>query len=703
MAETIEVKKILYITMSNLGDALMGLPAFDFLRRECPDARITVMAGPRTQCVFQNHPDVHRLIVYDKLASLRHKIELFFRLKKERFDVIVDLRDTFYRWGIPARHKNPAWLRYPDWCVHSSQKHLFKAVVTLRGPDIQEEEFLEFDARRNPSFISPKDEAATDELLKKNNLTRADEFVLIVPGARSNLKKWHKEGYIEVIRSIKKIYGFPVAVVGDKNDQTLVTDIIQKTGTDSIDFSGKTTFGQLCSLVLRSKLVICNDSGVLHIASYLDKSVVGIYGPSDYKEYGPWSKRGIAVRKNILCAPCGQAHCRHDRECIKTITPYDVMLAVRLILEGEEGKLRESKYRRILIVRTDRIGDVLLSTPVIKALRDHYPLSYIAMIVSVQTKDLVEGNPYLDRVIVFDKDKQHKGLFRTLSFSKKLKQMQFDVAIILHPTMRVHFICFLAGIKERIGYDRKAPYFLTKTIPHTKQNGLKHEVEYNFDLLKPLGITTVYRELYMPIKMSSERLVEDLLKQAGITPQDKIVVVNPAASCISKRWPLQKFSEVIDRLMSAYPYLKVLIITDSIQRPIAEELLSLTESKPIDVSGRFNLSQLASLFKRCALVISNDSGPVHLSVAVGTPVISIFGRNQPGLGPRRWGPLGKSDVVLHKKTECAPCLAHACQQDFKCLEAVSVEEVLSVAARILKEQDKNKKTIDYSPDTLRLR
>ncbi len=690
MVETPEIKKILYITMSNLGDAMMGLPAFDFLKRSCPSARITVVAGPRTQCVFKNHPDVSNLIVYDKHAPLRDKIRLFYKLKREGFDLILDLRDTFYRWGIPAKYKNPARITFPAWCVHSSEKHLFKAVAAVRGPNIQEEEFAEYNSRRNPSFISAQEEAATDELLKKNGISGNTEFILVVPGARSSLKKWHKEGYTEVVRSIKNLYGLEVAVVGDEGDRELVSDIIQGAGGGAIDLCSKTSFGSLASLVFRSKLVICNDSGVLHIASYLGKPVVGIYGPSDYKEYGPWSKHGVAVRKNLLCSPCGKAHCRRGRECIETVKPYDVLLAVRLILESRQAQFSDTKYRRILVCRTDRMGDVLLSTPVIKVLRDNFPLSYIAMMVSAQTKDLVEGNPHLDRVIVFDKDKRDKGLFRTIAFSKKLKAIGFDLAIILHPTMRVHLVCFLAGIKERIGYDWRAPYFLTKAIPHTKQTGARHEVEYNFDLLKPLGISEFSSQLHMPIAPSSERFVEDMLKQLNITPKDRIVVVNPSSSCISRRWPLEKFAQVIDRLTVKFDSLKVLITSDSIHRPIAEELLTLTRSgHPIDVSGRFNLSQLASLFKRSSLVISNDSGPVHLSVAVGTPVISIFGRNQPGLGPRRWRPLGLSDIFLHKKTDCNPCLAHACKEGFKCLDLITADEVFDHAVSILKE-DKNK-------------
>lgn len=680
MADAGAIDKILFITLSNLGDCLMSLPAFDFLRREYPKARITVVVSDRTRCVFENHPGADEVVVFDKRAPLARKIALFFEWQRKGFDCVVDLKNTFYRWGLRAPFKNPAFARYPEWCRHDSQRHLYQAILAVGGHDLDEASFDEYNSRRNPSFIQASDHEHARVLLEKNGIT-GDEYVLLVPGARSSLKRWDQAGYLEVGRAIVQKYGFRVVVIGDASEEALVRDIASGVGQGAVGLAGRTTFGQLAALAARAKIVIANDSGVLHIASYLDKLVVGIYGPSDYVRYGPWSKRGFVVRKNVLCGPCGKAHCFRDRACITTISPYDVMLAIRLIMEGPSARLKEGRYRRILVSRTDRIGDVVLSTPVLKALREHYPSSFIAMMVSPATRDIVEGNPYLDEVITFDKDRSG-SLWGTVHFAKRLRDKKFDVVVVLHPTVRVHLLMFLAGIRERIGYDRKGPYFLTTTVPHRKQLGERHEAEYNFDLLKPLGIEETALELFMPIRPASERIVEEVLRQAGVENGSLLIAVNPSASCVSKLWPVSKFAEVIDALAARYRA-KVAIVSDESHRALSEELLGLTKSMPLDLSGRFNLSELASFLKRCALVVSNDSGPVHLASAVGTPVISIFGRNQPGLGPRRWGPRGPQDVFLHKTTACAPCLAHACEKDFQCLQAVTVEEVLAHAARIL--------------------
>jgi len=679
-----DVKKILYITMSNLGDALMALPAFDYLRRTFREARITVVAGPRTRVLFATHADVDRLLVFDKRAPLREKRQFFRQLQAEGFDVLIDLRNSFFRWGLRARYKNPAWVRMPSWIEHSRHEHLYKTVVAVGGRNISKEEFLALDARRSPSFIRPEDRGHVEELLAQRGIPKGETFALVAPGARSDLKKWHISGYAQVIRELPAETGLPVVVIGDSGDRTAIEQVVRESGGRAVSLIGQTDFGQLAALLLRSRFVICNDSGILHLAGYLGVPVIGIYGPSNERRYGPWSAQSLVVRKHVMCAPCEKAHCRRGRVCIETVRPFDVLLAVRVLLAGQAESVRQTRYQRILVARTDRIGDVLLTTPAVKALRLHYPTSYIAMMVAPATRQLVEGNPYLDEVIVLDKRGRHRGMLATWRLALALRRKGFDVAVILHPTVRVHLLCFLAGIRERIGYDRKAPYLLTRTIPHKKQEGRKHELEYNFDVLGLLGVTTAERELFMPIRPDAEREVEGRLKEAGIAADVTLVAVNPAASDASKRWPAAKFAALIDR-MGQMPGVRVAVVADAAHRAVTQELLLTTRVSVLDFTGAFDLSQLASFFKRCRLLVSNDSGPVHIAVAVHTPVISIFGRNQPGLGPERWGPVGPRDVAVHKETGCDPCLAHACTRGFRCLEAISVDEIFAHAQKILKE------------------
>ncbi|MCX5712746.1 MAG: lipopolysaccharide heptosyltransferase II, partial [Candidatus Omnitrophica bacterium] len=343
----------------------------------------------------------------------------------------------------------------------------------------------------------------------------------------------------------------------------------------------------------------------------------------------------------------------------------------------------KTEFKRILVVRTDRIGDVVLSTPVLKGLRENFPQAYIAMMVSPYAKDIVEGNPFVDEVITYDKDAKHKSWFESMKFSRNLKKRGFDLALILHPINRAHLITYFSGIKKRVGFDRKFGFLLTDRIKHAKQEGQKHELEYNLDFLRYLGIEPQDKKLFMPIKPESEAWVKQMFEKEGINSSDKLLAVHAAASCPSKVWPAERFARVADKL-AASRGLKVIIVSGPKDINISNEVAKLMRTPAINLAGKTSVSQLASVLKRCCIFISNDSGPVHIASAVGTPVVSIFGRNQKGLSPKRWGPVGERDKVLHKKTDCVECLAHNCARGFLCLNSITVEEVVEAAESVLK-------------------
>jgi heptosyltransferase-2 len=182
--------------------------------------------------------------------------------------------------------------------------------------------------------------------------------------------------------------------------------------------------------------------------------------------------------------------------------------------------------------------------------------------------------------------------------------------------------------------------------------------------------------------MESEEWLERMLAQEGIKNSDRLLAIHPGASCPSKIWPSERFAEAADRLIDKYGF-KVLIIAGPKDIALADNLIKHMTHPAVNLAGKTSVSQLASVLKRCQLFISNDSGPVHIASAVGTPVISIFGRNQKGLSPLRWGPVGKKDRILHKEIGCVQCLAHNCVKAFACLKAITADDVLSIADEIL--------------------
>jgi len=668
--------KILFFTLNNIGDAILTLPVLDYLRRNHKTAAITCLTGERPQEIFQGCPQIERVIVFNKQSPWREKIKLFFSLSRQKFDLVVDLRNSFLGAVIPARRRSGAFLIFPRQLKHMMLRHLFRAGAGRPREPGDKERILQ---------STLKDRQYIDGVFAQNNISGNDALVAVAPGARSRIKRWPKENFIGLCSNLRQ-QGYRVILVGDKNDLPIAEAIKRELTPDTVNLCAKTNLRQLAVILEKVKLLITNDSAISHLGSYLDIPVLAIFGPTDDARYGPWSKTGAVVKKEIFCRPCLKAQCRFgNTACLSLIKVNDVLRQAKNLLLPQAADLirpGNSDFKRILIMRTDRLGDVLLSTPVIAVLREKYPNAYIAMMVAPQAREAVEGNPSLDEVIVLDKAAPAKGFFAGFRFIRRIRQKKFDLAIILHPAIRAHLIAYFSGITRRIGYDRKFPFLLTDKIKHLKQEGKKHEADYNFDLLKLLGIEEMRKDLFIPISLNSEKWAEDLFKQEGILPEDNLLAIHPGASCPSKIWMPGRFAQVAQELTKLYGF-KVLLLAGpgdiASSRKVAQDM----RVPFIDLSGKCTVNQLACLLKKCKLLIANDSGPVHVASAVGTPVISIFGRSQDGLSPRRWGPLGKKSKVLHKQVGCLECLAHNCQKEFACLRAITAEDVVAAACEIL--------------------
>ncbi len=332
----------------------------------------------------------------------------------------------------------------------------------------------------------------------------------------------------------------------------------------------------------------------------------------------------------------------------------------------------------MLIVRTDRMGDVILSTPVIRALRKTFPQAYLGMMIRPEHRELAEGNPDLNAVILYDKRGREKGILGSLRFARKLKQHRFETAIILHSTNRVIFVTWLAGIRRRVGYARRLPWLLTRRLPYIKREGDRHEVEYNLELLRLIGLESPQEPIFVPVSPLAQERIRDFLETHRVMRDRPLVVIHPGASCPSKRWPPDRFAAVADRLTERHNA-QAVVITGSEEKGLGESVLRQMRHPAVPALGSLSVGELAALFRKSRCLISNDSGPVHLACAAGAPVVAIFGRWGGGLSPVRWGPTDSRSVVLHHDVGCRPCLAHRCPIGFVCLKAVSVEEVVAAA------------------------
>lgn len=688
--EKSEVKKVLFITLSNIGDCILTLPVLDALKENFHQASFSVIVGQKPRELFVDDPRVERIIIFNKKAPLKEQAELFFSLRQEKFDLIVDLRNTAFPLFLRSRIKTLPFLRIPRK-IHMKERHIHRLKSLF--------DFAE-SKKRLSIFTSQLGCEYVDALLEKEGIVKCDNLICISPGAANHIKQWTPEGFAKICDQLIDEFKAKIIFVGDNKDKEIVSKIISLMKNKTINLAGQTTLRELAFLLSKVSLLISCDSAVMHMGSYLNIPVFAIFGPTDPNKYGPWAVESFAYRKDLSCSPCEKSGCSSHQECMINANPEEVLEKIKEFLQPKSADIPETvdypenalpekseNLKKILIIRTDRIGDVILTTPVIKALRESYPESFIAMMVSPIAKDIVEGNPYLNEVIVYDKKGKHRGIFGFLKFVADLKRKHFDLCLNFHTKKRTNLISFLAAIKERVGFDNnKFSFLLTSRLEDTRIEGKKHEAEYCLDVLKAVGINlSEAKELFMPLKDSSEKWAEKALRENNLKSTDTLVAIHPDASCPSKRWPIERFAQLCNKLIEEKGF-KVAIIGGQKDSYIVRMVKRYLRHTVIDFSGETSVSQLASFLKRCKLLISNDSGPVHIAASVGTPVIAIFGRNQAGLSPERWRPLGEKDIILHRDVGCKVCLAHNCTLGFVCLSAISVRDVLEAVDKILKKK-----------------
>lgn len=338
------------------------------------------------------------------------------------------------------------------------------------------------------------------------------------------------------------------------------------------------------------------------------------------------------------------------------------------------------KNPKILVTRTDRIGDLVVSTPVFELIKKKYPQSHLAVCVFSEHRELIKGNPFVDEVILYEKRGVQKNWVGQWLFSNEIRAKKFDAVIHLHATNRMHVLGWLAGIPVRIGYDRRAPWALTQVYPYDKKGGLKHESDYLTDLVCASGLSaqSAARALpYVPVTQGNRLSVANLLQHLGVAADEPIAVIHPSASDVSKMWPPNKFSELLKQYVSGK--VRWIAVGDAKAAEQSASISKLSGVTVVDLCGKLSLGMLAALFEKAKLVVSNDSGPAHIAAAVGASTVSIFGRWQPGMNAERWKPKGKKAIVVTPAIESIP----VAERKFTYVDLISVEQVIDAAKKVI--------------------
>lgn len=323
------------------------------------------------------------------------------------------------------------------------------------------------------------------------------------------------------------------------------------------------------------------------------------------------------------------------------------------------------------------VGDVLFSTPFLEALRAHFPDSFIACLVVPRCREVLEGNPHLDEILLYEEESLHRSFFGKLRLIRTLRAKRFDKVYLLHRSFTRRLLTVLAGIPERIGYAVKwGGLLLTQKVPLPPSP--LHKVEYFLGLLPPEN-RTVSRNYTLQIGEEEEKRLARRLQEKGLKQGERFIALCPAGNWDQKRWPPERFAALADQLIRKH-HQKIVITGEKKDIPLGEEILSSMRERAVLFCGETTLKQLAALLKRATLVISGDTGAMHVAQSQGTKVIALFGPTH----PRLTGPSGTHpQVILRKEVGCnddPPCYYVHCPDNI-CMKAIQVEDVLDAIER----------------------
>lgn len=347
---------------------------------------------------------------------------------------------------------------------------------------------------------------------------------------------------------------------------------------------------------------------------------------------------------------------------------------------------------KILIVKLSAIGDVIHTLPALCALRCHWPAAQIDWVIEEAAADLVVGHPDLDRAIVSrrkawirdlsDHRKRIGAAEEIKSFVSELRRTRYDLVLDFQALLKSALVVALARAERKVGFGpglehmEHSYHVLTEKIPPP---GMEvHALERNLIMIRALKIPAAKIEYRIPVSAEDRARVDLLLANNGIGPEDAIVAINPVAQWPTKLWPEAHFAALADRIIHRYNVPVVFTGGPDDTQTVAR-IRKAMQRPGLDLSGKTSLRQLAALYQRSRLVVSTDTGPMHLAAAMGTPVVALFGPT----APWRTGPSGPGHRVVRAPARCAPCFKRRCEAG-GCMARIPVDAAWSEVTEILK-------------------
>jgi lipopolysaccharide heptosyltransferase II len=335
--------------------------------------------------------------------------------------------------------------------------------------------------------------------------------------------------------------------------------------------------------------------------------------------------------------------------------------------------------KNILLVRTDRIGDVVLTLPLAGLIKKHYPNCKVSFLVRNYTKDILINHPFVDHIVVLNEEKGNAKIFSNLEL---ISEKKYDTCIIVNPTFKISLILFLSGIRKRIGtgYRWYSWLFNEKVFEHRKY-AEKHELEFNVSMLRKIGINESINEnnVEYNLQVNKESLiyVEKVLSDENIDNAKPLIIIHPGSGGSSIDLPITKFVELLEKLEQEE--VQIIITGNDQEKDICNRLVISKSIK--NFAGKFNLAQLTALIKKADIFISNSTGPIHIAAALGKFSIGFYPKIL-SCSKERWGPYSPNKLVYVPEIDCSNCDRQQCER-LNCMENIEIEKVFSDIKKVL--------------------
>jgi len=315
-----EIHKILVISLTNIGDVVLTFPVIDILKKDFPSAKLSVVIGPKATSLIVDNPYITGVHIFDKRQSPLKSLSWICELRREHYDMVVDLRNTAIPVMIAARYRT-SYRNKRVINLHMREKHLDRLKTVYA--------FERKTAEPCSLFIPAREEDYIDELIQKE-IGSDKSFVIIAPGAADSSKVWPEEKFAFVCDHLIKKHNVNVCFIGNDEDRRCAQRINKIMEADGVNLCGRTNLVQLAELFNRCFFTIVNDSAPMHIASYVNTPILALFGPTNPDLYGPWSEKSCYLRKSESCSVCSNPKQNSKHSCMDAITVDDVLRMLKM-------------------------------------------------------------------------------------------------------------------------------------------------------------------------------------------------------------------------------------------------------------------------------------------------------------------------------------------------------------------------------------